>query len=1013
MSYTRLKTRVAEKAPETVSVAISEPIAIIGMASRLPAAPNLGAFWNLLVRGEDAIQEGVPQHLHASDWSSVRKAIGNPDANRLGGFLDRVDEFDAAFFGNSPHEAVRMSPVHRLLMESAWEAIEDSGTPAEALAGSRTSVFTSCLLNSEYWDLLVDSGLHDLHALIGAVMHGTAPGRISHAFDLRGPTMAVDATCAGSLLAVHLACRSIRCGESEMAIVGSVNLQLDALHTAALARGRVISPTGRCRFGDSEADGYVRSDGAVAVVLKPLHKAIADGDRIYASILGSGASSAGSGSSLVAPSKSGQACAIRAAHADAGVTPAEIGYIEAHGTGTSEGDRTELSALGEVLGASSGAEPPCLIGSVKSNVGHTESAAGLTGLIKTALSLRHRLIPPTLHVRQPNPIFAEAALPLRLVDTVRPWPVRRGRRVAGVSSFGMSGTNVHLVVAEAPVPQSPKRLGTQATFVLPVSARALDAVRDLAHSHAAAIAATDTADQLSDICYSAGARRTHHQHRMAVVASDGTQLAKLLGEDTWSGHPDSVVVGDRAVYDAPRVVFVFPGQGSQWTGMGRDLFHTNKVFRGKLLECDVAICDENGWSVVDRLMSEQPMRAVDEIQPLLWAIEVSLAAVWRDWGIEPDLVIGHSMGEIAAATVTGALTVRQGAAVICRRSALIKGLRRPGGMVAVRLGEQEAREAIGELDDLVNVAVINSDRSTVLAGDPEALATVVRPLRQRGIYCHEVRANFASHTPRVNELRGDFLAALAAVRPRRGEMPLHSTVLGCELTGVELNARYWMANLREPVRFADAIRSVLADGQRTLFVEISPHPILVSAMDDAIETAGGASSAVASLHREEPEGQSLAVGLAQAYVRGCTVDWARLNPDGRFVSLPSYPWQRKRFWAPRARVADQQVRSLSPVAEPEPVADRSPAGPLPASRLSTVDIEHRFVELLADLLTMRPDEVDIMSPLPLLGMDSVLAVRLHTKLKHDLGVELPVQDLLGTRTVAEIAHDIHQPPTAV
>lgn len=972
MSYRSTAMRRAE----TCDSPVADPVAIVGMAARLPAAPDLSAFWDLLVRGGDAIAEGVPDRLSTADWAAVRKAVGAPDATRLGGFLDRIDEFDAAFFGNSPREAVRMSPVHRVLMEIVWESIEDSGTTAEALAGSRTSVFTSCQFTPEYWDLLVDNGLHDLHGLIGTLMHGTVAGRVAHTFDLRGPAMNVDATCASSLLAVHLACRSIRSGESDMAIVSSVNLQLEALYTAVLAGGRIISPTGACRFGDTSADGYVRSDGALSVVLKPLSDAIADGDRIYASILGSGASGAGAGPSLAAPSRTGQAYAIRAAHADAGVTPSEISYVEAHGTGTTEGDRIELTALGDVLGDVSGT---CLVGSAKSNVGHTEVAAGLVGLVKTALALRHRTIPPTLHVQEPNAVFAD--VPLCPVDTVRPWPARDGRRVAGVSSFGLSGTNVHLVVAEAPTPQSLPSVDERATFVLPVSARAATAVRDLARAYADRV--MEAPEELGDICYSAGVRRTHHQYRMAVVASSGREMAARLGEYAWGGRPSTVIASDRKVFGPPRVVFVFPGQSGHWPGMGRRLLGTSKAFRDALRECDQVVP-----GVMARIESGAVLRRVDEIQPVLWAVQVALAAVWRSGGIEPDLVIGHSMGEVAAATVTGALTVRQAAAVICRRSELVAKIRRPGAMVAVQLSEDEVRAAIGDLADQVTVAVVNSSSSTVIAGDPDALASVVRPLRDRGVFCRDLHTHFASHTPDVEQLRPELLAALEDVRPRRARTPMWSTALNCALDGPELTARYWMANLREPVRFADAMRSVLADGERTLFVEISPHPVLESAMDDAV--AGTDSAIVTSLRREEPEEQSLALGLASAYVQGCTVDWASLNPGGRFVSLPSYPWQRKRFWVPT-----QRSREV-----PEPVE------PAVQVRPSDADVQRRFVEAVADLLTMLPEDVDPMVPLPFLGMDSMLATRLNSRLKHDLGVELPLRDLLGTRTVAEIAHDI-------
>jgi acyl transferase domain-containing protein len=962
---------------------VREPIAIVGMASRLPGAPNLSAFWDMLMRGGDAVSEEVPAHLRDNDWAGVRTALGNPDANRFGAFFDRIDEFDAGFFGLSPREATRMSPVQRMLMETVWEAIEDAGVRAEALAGSRTAVFTSCLLNSEYWDMLVDRGVHDMHGLLGAVMHGAASGRIAYAFDLRGPNMAVDATCAGSMMALHLACRSIQYGESEAAIVGSVNLQLDVLHTTALARGRVISPTGASRFGDSEADGYVRSDGSLAVFLKPLDKALADGDRVYATILGSGTSSAGRGSSLVAPSATEQITAIRAAHADAGVQPSDIDYVEAHGTGTVEGDRTELKALGEVLGGPR--DQPCLVGSAKSNFGHTEAASGLVGVVKTALAMWHGTIPRTLHVRNPNEVFDDPSLPLRLVAEPSPWPSRGARKYAGVSAFGMSGSNVHVVLGDAPavpdVPADPPGL-----FVLPVSARSAHAVSELAQAYAKQIEADAS---VYDICFSAGVRRTHHSHRVAVVGRDARELAEGLRELASGGRADGVVVGQLPVREAPRVAFVFPGQGSQWAGMGRELFHSNEVFRERLLQCDAAVCAELGWSLAERLISGAELPD-NEVQPVLWAMQVSLAAVWRSWGLAPDVLIGHSMGEIAAATVSGALSIADGAAIVCRRNALLDSLRGRGAMVAVHVGEEEARAAIGEYAGSVSVAVVNSAHSTVLAGDAAALEAVVAPLRDKGVLVRQVQVDFASHSPQVASVLPAVKCALSSIRPQAGSVPVYSTVLGRAVGGDEFDGAYWAANLRSPVRFAAAIEGVLADGRPTLFVEVSPHPVLVGAIEESIAQYSAASGVVGSLRRDAP--LALVMNLAEAYVQGCWVDWERVLPGGRYVALPPYPWQRRRFWIDKAPDSSRRSEiSGGSEAEPESVEVASGAD---------------FLSVLSDLLGMSVGEIDTSASLPMLGMDSVLATALRARIRRQLGADVPVTQLLSAKTVGEVAEAV-------
>ncbi|MET0133018.1 MAG: type I polyketide synthase [Kibdelosporangium sp.] len=943
----------------------NEPIAIVGMASRLPGAPGLAAFWDMLMRGGDAITGDIPEHMRDNDWDRLRKTLDNPGAGRLGSFLDKPDEFDAAFFGVPPRDALRMSPVQRILMETVWEAIDDAGVRADQLAGSRTAVFTSCSLNPEYWDLLIKHGVDDMSGLFGSVLEGAVAGRIAYTLDLRGPNMAVDATCAGSLMALHLACRSIRYGESETAIVGSATLQLDAMYTNALAQGRIISPTGACRFGDTSADGYVRTDGALAVLLKPLDAALADGDRIYATVLGTGTSSAGRGASMIAPSAPGQAAAIRAALADAHLQPSDLDYVEAHGTGTFEGDRAELTALGDVLAGPR--DQPCLIGSVKSNFGHAEFASGLVGVVKTALAMWHGTIPQTLHVQQPNQIFADPDLPLRLVRSPEPWPARGSRKHAGISSFGASGSNVHVVLGGAPQVEPAAEVASPEMLVLPVSARASRAVSDLAQSY---VKQLETAEQGLDTCFSAGVRRTHHQYRVAVVGADPHELADGLREFASGAASTHVAVGKRTVRRAPRVAFVFPGQGSQWAGMGRELFAANQAFRERMLECEDAVCAELGWSVIHRLTGGKPL-SDSEVQPVLWAVQVSLAAVWQSWGVRPDVLIGHSMGEIAAATVSGALSVRDAATVVCRRNALLDEVRGHGTMLSVHLGEDEAVAAIGPYAGRVSVAVLNSPYSTVLAGDAEALEAVAGPLRARGVHCRWVDVEFASHTAQVDPLLDRFAESLAGIRARAGSVPIHSTVTDTEISGAEMDAGYWAANLRKPVRFAAAVQDVLDRTGATVFVEVSPHPVLAA----AIESFGG--DVVGSLVRDGSAARAMAVNLANAYVLGCTVDWEALNPGGRYVALPSYPWQRKRFWP---GVAAAPTPKVVPRTKPETT----------------------FLTVLADLLGMPAGEIDVSAPLPALGMDSVLVVALRGRIKQALGVEVPVHELLSARTVAEL-----------
>jgi acyl transferase domain-containing protein len=496
--------------------------------------------------------------------------------------------------------------------------------------------------------------MHDLYAVTGAALFGTAAGRVAHALDLRGPTMAVDAACSGSLLAVHLACASIRSGESEMALVSGVNLQMGTAFTSALTTGRVISPLGQCRFGDRDANGYVRSDGALAVLLKPLHAALADGDRVYATILGSGTSSVGRAArSIVAPSAPAQVAAITAAHAQAGISPTEVGYVEAHGTGTTKGDHAELTAFGSVFRPPPGTDEPCLVGSAKSNVGHTEAAAGLVGLIKAALAIQHGVIPPTLHVDTPNPLLATEARHVELPREVRAWPARGGRRIAGVNACGMSGTNVHVVLAEAPIPHQHARAERRPeTLVVPVSARSPEALVELTAAFADRVANTATDEELRDVVHSAGARRTHYGYRVAVAGSTREQLADGL----------RTAVADQPA-DAPRVVFVCPGLDVPWGEVG--LPFELPAFGRRVEECDKALQEHLGWSVLDRLTRPDPLAGdTRDTLPVLWAVQMGLAAVWEDFGVEPDAVLGHGAGKLAAATIRGSESIREAAAIV-------------------------------------------------------------------------------------------------------------------------------------------------------------------------------------------------------------------------------------------------------------------------------------------------------------------------------------------------------------
>ena len=872
------------------------PIAIVGMSCRLPGANGVDQLWSLLTEGAETTSEMPPSRFDMDTWWDPQPATPGRTASRRGGFLDGADGFDAGFFGITPREALRMDPQQRLLLEVAWEALEDAAIPPDQLPSDRTGVFTG-VFASGYWDRLRQPELLDVYALTGTTRGGLS-GRLSHAFDLRGPSLTLDTACSSGLVALHLACQSLRSGESTVALVGATNLVLSPEESVAFSQAKMLSPDGRCKFGSAHADGYVRSEGVIALVLKPLADAQRDGDPIQAVIHGSAVSSDGrSGGSMPSPGKAGQIGTLRAAYAGTGIPPAQVGYVEAHGTGTAAGDPVEVAALGTVFGEGRAADRPLLVGSIKTNIGHTEAAAGLAGLVKTVLCLRHRRLPASLHAGELNPAIDWAGLNVRVQTELTDWPSDADVLYAGVNAFGISGTNAHAVLGSAPPRTAPAEADPVARQdLLPLSARSPVALRDLAARYADLLDQDQTLP-VADLCHSAATGRVHHEYRLAVTGTDvpalRTGLRAFLADEPAPGLRS----GEWHGRGRPKVVFVFPGQGSQWIGMGRELLRDCPVFAAALTECSDAVLAEAGWSVLDTLAGEDLDTAgIDVVQPALWAIEVALAAQWRAWGVLPDVVLGHSMGEIAAACVAGALTVPEAAAVICRRSKLLTRVAGRGAMASVELSVAGAEAAIGERTDRVSVAVSNGPNSTVLAGDPGTLREILAELAEREVFTKPVKVDVASHSPQMDELRTGLLEALHMVRPAQGSVPLFSTVRGAVVAGTELDPGYWAANLRQPVRFADAATALLAEGP-TVFVECSPHPILVGALDECTAAAGGSGVAVGSTRRGEPELAAMLDAVATLYCSGCPLDWPALAAAGaRRISVSGYPWQHERFW---------------------------------------------------------------------------------------------------------------------
>jgi acyl transferase domain-containing protein/Zn-dependent alcohol dehydrogenase/acyl carrier protein len=876
-----------------------EPIAIVGIGCRFPGASGPDSFWRLLAGGVDAIREVPPDRWNLDDVYDEDPAAPGKMNTRWGGFLTDVDRFDAAFFGISPREAAYIDPQQRLLMEVAWEALEDAALPAETLAGQKVGVFVG-MSSYDYGGRLLAQfdEIRDGYGNTGSAL-SIGANRISYLFDFRGPSVVIDTACSSSLVAAYYACQSLSRGECRIALAGGVNLILSPAITIGFSKLQAMAPDGRCKAFDAQANGYVRGEGAGVVVLKSLESAVADGDRIYALIRGGSVNQDGRTNGLTAPNGLSQEALLREALSNAGLRPSEIQYVEAHGTGTALGDPIELNALGAVLASGRSKESRCAVGSAKTNVGHLEAAAGMAGLIKLALSLERRQLPPSLHFNTPNPYIRFDVLPLRVVTRLEPWPADSGPARGGVSSFGFGGTNAHLVLEE-----SPSRIPTQQPWddeacVLPVSARSEGALADLARAYAEKLATDGNGTSFGDLCATAAVRRSHHDFRLAAVASSRSEMASSLAAFVRGERPREVEAGRRIASRRRRVAFVFPGQGSQWLGMGRELIKREPVFAEALERCARAFSEHVDWSLIAELEAspeQSRLEQVDVIQPAIFAIQVALGELWRSWGIKPDAVIGQSMGEVAAAHIAGALSLEDAARIICRRSCLVKRSSGRGAMAVVDLSFARSTAVLAGYEDRLAVAVSNSPTSTVLSGDPDALEEVLTGLEREGVFCRRVKVDYASHSPQMDPLREDLRSMLEGIAPRRTKVPLYSTVTGAIASGVELGPDYWVRNLREPVLFADAVGKLVGDGIE-IFLEVSPHPILLSAIQQCLFHLERDGMALGSLRREENERRSLLSTLASLYAIGKPVDWNRLYPRRHeCIPLPSYPWQRERFW---------------------------------------------------------------------------------------------------------------------
>ncbi|MDW4905894.1 type I polyketide synthase [Streptomyces sp. ADMS] len=937
-----------------------EPVAIVGMACRYPGdVHGPDDLWRLVASGTDAVS-GFPTDRgwrtdELFDPYDADQGADDPSPGRTytrhGGFLHDADEFDAEFFGISPREALAMDPQQRLLLEGAWEALEHAGLDPTRLRDSRTGVFAG-LTAQEYASLsrTGDEGVEGY--LLSGTTVSVASGRIAYALGLRGPAVTVDTACSSSLVALHLACRSLYDDECDLALAGGATVLARPGMFLEFSRQRGLAPDGRCKPFAAGADGTSWAEGVGLLVLERLSVARANGHRVLAVVRGSAVNQDGASNGLTAPSGPAQERVIRASLQAAGLSPDDIDAVEAHGTGTRLGDPIEARALLSTYGK--GRERPLFLGSLKSNIGHAQAAAGVGGVIKTVQSMRHGLLPATLHVDAPTPHVDWTDGTVELLTRARPWPRGAAPRRAAVSSFGISGTNAHVILEEAPaadiagaeaarpLPASPVSL----PFPWPLSARTEPALRDQAARLAETLADRPESHPVhpGDLGHALATTRARLDHRAVVLADDTDRFASLLAEFARGEDPPGVVRG-RATAGG-RTVFVFPGQGSQWAGMARELLAGSPVFTQRIHQCAEALAPHTDWSLLD-VLNDAPGSAsldrVDVVQPALWAVMVSLAEVWRAHGVVPDAVIGHSQGEIAAACVSGALSLTDAARVVALRSRALIRLAGTGGMASVALPHDQVRERLAESAGRVHIAAVNGPAATVIAGPAPLLATLVAGWETEGVHARVVPVDYSSHTPDVESLRAVLLDVLGPVAPRHPEVPLYSTLTGGPLTDdTVMDADYWFRSLRNPVRFQDSV-TALVDAGHDLFIECSPHPVLTIALQDALEGAGVAGAAVGTLHRRDGGRRRLLTSLAEAYVRGADVDWTSVLPPAgpEFVELPTYAFQRRRYWlAPEPTTGDLARLGVTATGHPllgAAVDAAADGGLLLTGRLSTAD----------------------------------------------------------------------------
>ncbi|XWK88454.1 MAG: MupA/Atu3671 family FMN-dependent luciferase-like monooxygenase [Phormidium sp.] len=988
---------------EAIEKTKKEPLAIVGMGCRFPGGANSPeAFWELLSNGVDAISEIPPNR-----WDIDAFYDSDPNApgkmySRYGGFIDRLEEFDAQFFGISPREALTLDPQQRLLLEVSWEALENAAIKPDTLVGSKTGVFIG-VTGNDYLHRLLKREIAEIDAYQGTGnTSNAAAGRLSYFLGLTGPSLALDTACSSSLVAVHLALASLRNHECNLALVGGVNLQALPEANVILSKARMLAPDGRCKTFDASADGYVRAEGCGVVVLKRLSDAIKDNNRILATLRGSAVNQDGRSSGLTAPNGLAQQRVIRQALENSGVEPNQISYIEVHGTGTALGDPIEVGALAAVFGHHRSKDQPLIIASVKTNIGHSEAAAGMSGLMKVVLQMQHQEIVPHLHYKQPSPHIDWENLPLMVPISKTNWQTIENSRLAGVSSFSVSGTNAHIVLEEAPKLESVTSSVERSTHLLTLSAKTDRALRDLAEKYASYLQLHPEVS-IADISYTANCGRSHFSHRLAIVTTSSHRLREQLIDFASGKETSGLTSGQLPTQQKPaKIAFLFAGQGSQYVGMGRQLYETQPTFRKVFDRCDEILQPYLKKSLVEILYpsaTEETEAALtlDETaytQPALFAIEYALYELWRSWGIEPTAVIGHSVGEYVAATVAGALSLEDGLKLIVQRGQLMQSLPQNGAMAAVFAPESQVREVIGGFDaGEVAIAGINSPNNTVISGKHEIIQKVTAHLQAQLIEVRNLKVSHAFHSPLIEPILDSLEQAASSISYQPLKIGLISNLTGQMLQpGETLNARYWRNHAQEPVLFMTGVNTLLEEGLN-IFLEMGAKPTL-----SRLGRQCQPESAIwlSSLTGKQEDWSSLLNVLSTLYLQGVEINWRGFDQDysRSLLSLPTYPFQGQSYWIELVNTTtngkDMVVNGNVAKTQTDVVTgdERQDACPTRSE-----EIIGTLQTLVAGLLQVSPTDVNIHAPFLEMGADSIMMVEAVQKIERTYGIKIALRQL--------------------